>query len=67
MFACTSFDDSDLKSLPGFDDKEACVIIDKVLEFHHHWMNHWEELEEAAGRVLSIGVLASTKDQVGVL
>ena len=66
VFACTSFEDHGLESLPGVDEQEANLIVNKVLEFYDHWMNHWEELQIAAGRVLSIGVLASTKDQVSV-
>ena len=64
IFACTSLDECSLENHPAVDKEEAYLLIDKVLEFHHHWMNHWDELQEAAGRVLSIGVLASTREQV---
>ena len=64
VFACTSLDECSLKNHLAVDKKEADLLIEKVLEFHHHWMDHWDELQKAAGRVLSIGVLASTREQV---
>ena len=64
VFACTSLDECTLENHPAVDKEEADLLIEKVLEFHHHWMDQWDKLEQAAGRPLSIGVLASTREQV---
>ena len=64
VFACTSLEDSIMENLSEVNKHEAELLIAKVIEFCHHWENNWDRLQEEAGRVLSIGVLASTREQV---
>ena len=64
VFACTSLEESTLENLSAVDKVEADLLIEKVLQFHHHWTENWDKLQKEAGRVLSIGVLASTREQV---
>ena len=58
VMVCTSFEEKGFENLPVENCKEATLLISKMIEFIHSWPR--EELKQP------IGLLASTKQQVGV-
>lgn len=56
VLLCTSFNERSFENLPAENEKEAVVLIRKMMEFIQTWPS-----DSPAG---SIGLLASTKQQV---
>lgn len=60
VFACTSLSTNSLEKIPTTSQEEADLLIDKVIQLYPHW----EKEIRDSGCVKTIGVLASSKDQV---